>query len=213
MRKRFHNNGLSLVLAALFLVFWFCQGVSGWHVHNDDRRLAARPELSFGDYLRSGHFWQATGGNWESEFLQMGFYVVLTIFFFQKGSAESKDPDDPHKEEREASHLKASWIYRNSLSLAFLALFVISFAIHATGGLILENEKLGALGQPQETLAGYLSGSHFWFESFQNWQSEFLAVLSIVTLTIFLRQKGSPESKAVDDPNSKTGSKVSEGTG
>jgi hypothetical protein len=205
MRKRFHNNGLSLVLAALFLVFWFCQAVSGWRVHNDDRRLAARPDLAFGDYLRSGHFWQATGENWESEFLQMGFYVVLTIFLYQKGSAESKDPDDPHKAEGEASQVNASWIYRNSLSLAFLALFVMSFAIHVTGGLIVENEKMQELGQPQETLADYLSGSHFWFESFQNWQSEFLAVLSIVTLTIFLRQKNSPESKAVGDPNSKNG--------
>ncbi len=206
MRKFFHNNGLSLVLASLFFVFWSLQAVSGWHVHNDDRRLSVLADLTFVDYLQSGHFWQATGENWESEFLQMGFYVVLTIFFYQKGSAESKDPDDPHKEETEASPRKVSWLYRNSLSLAFLALFAMSFTIHAIGGLIEENEIHLQNGQPQQTMREYLSSHQFWFESFQNWQSEFLAVLSIVTLTIYLRQKGSPESKAVGDPNSKTAS-------
>lgn len=206
MRKFFHNNGLSLVLASLFLAFWGFQSVCGWHLHNDDRRMAARPELAFRDYLQSGHFWQATGENWESEFLQMGFYVVLTMFLYQKGSAESKDPDEPHEDETEASHVRVSWLYRNSLSMAFLGLFAMSFAIHAAGGLIEENEKRQENGQLQQTMHEFLSGPQFWFESFQNWQSEFLAVLSIVTLTVFLRQKGSPESKAVGDPHSKTGS-------
>lgn len=206
MRRILHNNGLSLVLTALFLIFWGCQAVSGWHVHNDDRRLAGQPALAFGDYLQSGHFWQATGENWESEFLQMGFYVVLTIFLYQKGSAESKDPDHPHTKEKDADGARVSWLYRNSLSLTFLALFAMSFAIHAAGGLIEENEKRLQDGRHQETMSEFLTGSQFWFESFQNWQSEFLAVLSIVTLTIFLRQKGSPESKAVSVPNTNSGS-------
>jgi len=204
VRKFFRNNGLSVVLASLFLTIWSLQAVSGWHVHSDDRILAGRPALAFGDYLQSGHFWQATGENWESEFLQMGFYVVLTIFLYQKGSAESKDPDDRHNEEKEASNGNVSWLYQNSLSLTFGALFVLSFGVHAVGGLIEENEKRLQHGQPTETMSGFITGSQFWFESFQNWQSEFLAVLSIVTLTIFLRQKGSPESKAVTDSNGKT---------
>jgi hypothetical protein len=206
MKKFLHNNGLSIILASLFLTFWGCQAVSGWHVHNDNRSLAGRPALAFGDYLRCGHFWQATGENWESEFLQMGFYVVLTIYLYQKGSAESKDPEAPDNDDADENRGMVSWFYRNSLSLAFLILFVLSFAVHAVGGLVDENEERLDRGQPQETMAGFLTGSKFWFQSFQNWQSEFLAVLSIVTLTIFLRQKGSPESKAVGDPNSKTGS-------
>lgn len=205
MKNFFRNNGLSLILATLFLTFWTCQAVCGWHVHNDERRLVAQQDLTFGDYLQSGHFWQATGENWESEFLQMGFYVVLTVFLYQKGSAESKDPDDPGEEATANTHVRSSWLYRNSLSLTFLALFAISFAIHASGGLIQENEERQDHGQPSETMSEFLTGSQFWFQSFQNWQSEFLAVLSIVTLTIFLRQKGSPESKAVGDPDSKTG--------
>ena len=205
MRKFLHNNGLSIVLAALFLIFWAGQAVSGWLAHNEDRQLDGQPLLAIGDYLRSGHFWQATGENWESEFLQMGFYVVLTIFLYQKGSAESKDPDDPNKEETDASNVEASWLYRNSLSLTFLVLFTFSFTIHAFGGLAEENQKRQSKGQLPESMQEFLSGSEFWFQSFQNWQSEFMAVLSIVTLTIFLRQKGSPESKEVGLPHSETG--------
>lgn len=205
MKRLLRNNGLSIVLASLFLIFWGCQAVSGWQVHNEDLRLAGRGLLSFGDYLGSGHFWQATGENWESEFLQMGCYVVLTVFLYQKGSAESKDPDGSAGTEHDVHSARFSWWYRNSLSLAFLALFLISFAIHAAGGLINENEERSGRGQSLETMRGLLTSPRFWFQSFQNWQSEFLAVFSIVTLTIFLRQQGSPESKAVGDPDTKTG--------
>ncbi|MES2980897.1 MAG: DUF6766 family protein [Verrucomicrobiota bacterium] len=206
MSKFFRNNGLSLVLTSLFFIFWSSQALSGWYVHNDELRTTARPELMFSEYLHSGHFWQATGENWESEFLQMGCYVVLTIFLYQKGSAESKDPDDVQNEKADTNDQSVSWLYRNSLSLAFLVLFLLSFAIHASGGLSEENNKRLGQGRPPETMGDFLTSSQFWFESFQNWQSEFLAVLSIVTLTIFLRQKGSPESKSVCEPNSKTGS-------
>ncbi len=174
-------------------------------MYNEDQQLFSRPAVPLADYLASGHFWQATGENWESEFLQMGFYVVLTVFLFQKGSAESKDPDDPSKNETPASHKAVSWVYRNFLTLAFIALFCLSFAVHAVGGLREENEQRSERHQATVSLKEFVTSSTFWFQSFQNWQSEFLAVLAIVTLTVFLRQEGSPESKAVGDPNSKTG--------
>lgn len=202
MKKFFRNNGLSITLASLFLVFWSCQAVSGWHVHNEEEALHAKPELDFGEYLRSGHFWQATGENWESEFLQMGVYVVFTSFLFQKGSAESKDPEEGGRKWPTPGY---GFFQRNSLSIVLFALFVVSFALHASGGLIEENERRLENNQAAETMGDFITGSQFWFQSFQNWQSEFLAVLAIVTLTIFLRQQGSPESKAVDEPNSKTG--------
>jgi len=204
MRKFFYQNGLSVVLALLFITFWAGQAVMGWHTHNEDLQHDGMPALLFGSYLQSGHFWQATGENWESEFLQMGFYVILTVFLYQRGSAESKDPDSPEKDPPD-SHGKVSWIYQNSLSLAFLTLFLLSFAVHAIGGLVEENEERMANGLPSETMKEFLTSPDFWFQSFQNWQSEFLAVLSIVTLTIFLRQKGSPESKDVGAPHSETG--------
>ncbi len=156
-------------------------------------------------YLGSGHFWQATGENWESEFLQMGAYVVLTTFLFQRGSAESKDPDQPDGDHPKEDVTKFGFLRRNSLSLALLALFVLAFIVHAWGGLIDDNQRRLENHQPAESLATFLTGSEFWFQSFQNWQSEFLAVLAIVTLSIFLRQHGSPESKAVSAPDSQTG--------
>lgn len=205
MKKFLRHNGLSLALATLFLIFWGAQAIAGFKVHNEDSRLHGGTTSSFGEYLTSGHFWQATGENWESEFLQMGCYVVITAFLFQKGSAESNDPDEHETVSTSGWKRKHGWFYRNSLGLAFLGLFVLSFVIHAEGGLKEFNEERLEHGEHPASMAEFLGDAEFWFQSFQNWQSEFLAVFSIVILTIFLRQDGSPESKAVDDPNSKTG--------
>lgn len=200
--KFLRNNGLSIVLGGLFFAFWAGQAVSGWHVSNEERVEHGKGAGGFFEYLGSGHFWQATAENWESEFLQMGAYVMLTCFLYQKGSAESKDPDEPEADSKAEDR---GFLYRNSLVLAFALLFAASFALHARGGLAESNEERAEHYLPSETMGEFLSGSEFWFQSFQNWQSEFLAVLAIVTLSIFLRQKGSPESKAVGDPDWKTG--------
>jgi hypothetical protein len=205
MKRFIKNNGLSVVLAALFLCFWAAQSVAGFHVYNDEHALHGTSSVSYGQYLTSGHFWQATGENWESEFLQMGAYVILTVRLFQRGSAESHDPDDAEHLKEELRKKKGTWLYRNSLSLAFLALFLVSLAIHAAGGLREINEERAEHGVPEVSMGEFLTDAEFWFQSFQNWQSEFLAVLTIVVLSIFLRQHGSPESKNVEDPNSKTG--------
>lgn len=158
--------------------------------------------------------------NWESEFLQMGLYVALTIFLYQKGSSESKDPDkqaevdrDPRKSRNKKDApwpvRKGGWvlsIYEHSLTLAFLILFLISFSLHALGGQRLFNEERQLEGEPPLSYFEFLGTSRFWFESFQNWQSEFLAIFAMVVLSIWLRQRGSPESKPVDAPHSETGS-------
>jgi hypothetical protein len=162
--------------------------------------------------------------NWESEFLQMGLYVFLTVFLVQRGSAESKKPEDELEDgpeeidEDPAEHRNdpgAPWpvrrggfvlkLYQNSLSLAFLVLFLVSFVGHAMGGAADYNEEQAIHGGPPVSTFGYMATSRFWFESFQNWQSEFLAVASIVILSIMLRQRGSPESKPVHAPTWQTG--------
>lgn len=205
MKKLLRDNGLSLVLFGLFMLFWTFQAVTGFHVHNEEERLHGKPEVSVAEYLTSGHFWQATGENWESEFLQMGAYVLLTSFLFQRGSAESKDPDAPEEDHPPEDRVRYGFMRKNSLSLALLILFLASFGIHAAGGFEDEVRKRAEQGQPPQTFSDFIGSSEFWFQSFQNWQSEFLAVFAIVTLTIALRQHGSPESKAVSDPNNKTG--------
>ncbi|MCW1885053.1 hypothetical protein OKA04_09970 [Luteolibacter flavescens] len=194
------------MLLALFLAFWTGQSITGFHVFNDDLELHNGALITYREYLTSGHFWQATGENWESEFLQMGAYVILTTMLFQKGSAESNDPDKAESFKSKRKRRNWSWLYRNSLSLAFFALLVASFLLHAAGGLRQLNQERAEHGESVETIGGFLRSFEFWFQSFQNWQSEFLAVLSIVVLSIFLRQDGSPESKDVEAPNSETGS-------
>jgi hypothetical protein len=167
--------------------------------------------------MTSGHFLQSTFENWESEFLQMALYVILTIFLFQKGSSESKDPEGKEPVDREPNPKKkdAPWpvkqgglimgVYKHSLSIALFSLFAVSFIVHWYGSLKDYNEEELLKGKSTESAMQYLSNSRFWFESFQNWQSEFLSVFVIVVFSIFLRQKGSAQSKPVDDANSKTG--------
>jgi hypothetical protein len=157
--------------------------------------------------------------NWESEFLQMFAYVLLTAFLYQKGSAESKNPDQPEAVDRDPRQSRnkkdAPWpvrrggivlkLYENSLALALFLLFVISFVLHASGGASEYSEQQIAHGAEAVTVLQYMATAQFWFESLQNWQSEFFSIAVLVVLSIFLRQKGSPESKPVDSPHSMTG--------
>jgi len=221
MRRFLHNNGLSLVLFGLFFFsFLFGQSLTGHQHANNEAREHGQPTVTYTEYLTGNHFLEATMENWESEFLQMFFFVVLTVFLYQKGSAESKDPDKKEEVDRDPSKSRnkknAPWpvrqggwilkIYEHSLSLAFLLLFLGSFFLHAVGGAGEYNDDQRLHGQPERVTAiGYMTTARFWFESLQNWQSEFLAVGSMVVLTIFLREKGSKESKPVDAPHDETG--------
>jgi hypothetical protein len=210
LRKLFRENGLSIVMFGLFWVFWLGQSLTGLHQYNEEQREHGQPSVSYGQYLKSGEFMEVTFENWESEFLQMGAFVVLAAVLKQKGSGESKKvhgenevDKDPQKEAKPDSpgpvHRGglALALYSRSLSLALFGLFFFSFAMHALGGHRLFNEEQLEHGQQAVSFWQYVSGSKFWFESFQNWQSEFLSVGVLVVLSIFLRQKGSPESKPV----------------
>jgi hypothetical protein len=214
------NNSLSIVLLALFLASLVGHAVAGWKAHNDEQRLHDAAELTFGAFLVSAEFGETVFENWESEFLQMGFYVILTVFLLQRGSSESKKHDgsdeveeDPrsHRDDPDAPRpvRAGGWrlkLYQNSLSLAFLILFLVSFIGHAAAGARRHNGEQRQHGERQQiSVVAYMQKPQFWYESFQNWQSEFLAVLSIVVLSIWLRQWGSPESKPVHAPHSSTG--------
>jgi hypothetical protein len=220
MHRFLRDNGLSLVVATLFALMMWGQTETGWHVYNEERAEHAQPAVSLPAYLTTGHFLEATAENWESEFLQMAAYVVLTAVLFQRGSAESKSPDGKEEVDRKPvpapRRRNAPWpvrrggwvlkLYEHSLSLAFLLLFLTCIALHAIGGVRAYNEEQLQQGGQAMTLLQYVKGARFWFESLQNWQSEFLAILCMVVLSIFLRQRGSPESKPVDAPHSATGS-------
>jgi hypothetical protein len=213
------DNALSLVLLALFVIFWAGQAVAGWYVDNEDRQEHGQPPVEWSAYLGSGHFWEATAENWESEFLQMAAFVVLSASLVQRGSSESKKPDDEEETEK-ASHRsrdgqKPPWpvrkggfylrMYSHSLSFTLGLLFIGSFVIHAVAGQAVENSQLLSHAERPMSFWEFLSSSTFWFQSLQNWQSEFLSVGMLIVLTIFLRERGSPQSKPVDAPHRVTG--------
>lgn len=219
MRHFLRNNGLSLVLGGLFLLSLTGHSLAGWRQYNESQREHGQPPVGYGQYLVSGEFIETVGENWESEFLQMGMFVLLATKLYQKGSSESKDPDQPQSEEdaeprEHQGDPDAPWpvrrggvalvLYEHSLSLAFLLLFVLSFVIHLTGGLAEYNQSQLEHGQPAVTVLQFLGSSAFWFQSFQNWQSEFLAILCMVVFSIFLRERGSPQSKPVHLPYRET---------
>jgi hypothetical protein len=213
------RNALGLTCLGIFLVLALALVLTGHRTFNADQVDHGEPTVSLARYLTQGHFWEALFENWESEFLQMASYIVLTVFLVQKGSAESKDPDkhEPADDDPRDSDLRKSvpwpvrrggvWLalYENSLLLAFVGLFLLSILGHALGGTAEYNAELTAHGDPAIPVWTFVRGSRFWFESFENWQSEFLAVFAIVTLTIRLRQRGSSESKPVAAPHEQTG--------
>jgi hypothetical protein len=220
MRRILRENGLTIAMFTLFIFALAGQSVTGYRQYNEGQKDHGQPTINFTEYFSTGHFVEAVFENWESEFLQMGMYVLLTAYLYQKGSPESKKLNEkeavdtpPSKSKRKRKD--APWpvqrggfilkLYQNSLCLALLLLFLLSFALHAAGGAKEYSQDQMQHGGQAVSMIQYLGTSRFWFESFQNWQSEFLSVGVLVVLSIFLRQKGSPESKPVDAPHSKTG--------
>jgi len=212
----FYRNGLSIVFILLMVSSLAGQFYTGWQEKNKELQEKGKSMLKASEYVNSGHFIQATFENWESEFLQMALYVLLTVSLRQKGSSESKKLSGTEEVDRlPHAHPRAPWpvrkgglwlkIYSHSLSLAFAFLFLASFTLHFYGSLKDQNEENLEKGKPVQHWAEYAVEPRFWFESFQNWQSEFLSVASIVLLSIWLRQKGSSESKPVDAPFDETG--------
>ena len=219
MPRWLRDNSLSIVLFGLFAIFLMGQSLTGWRTYNAQQEEHREPTVGLGTYLTTGHFVEATFENWESEFLQMASYVLLTIWLIQRGSSESKPPGgDPEKDADPRSMpdlgrapgpvRRGGWqltLYENSLGITLALLFVLSFVLHALGGARDFSAEQVAHGQRPVGTMEFMTTSTFWFQSFQNWQSEFVAVGSIVVLTIFLRQRGSPESKPVAAPHDDTG--------
>lgn len=207
-------NGLSLALLALFLAFLLGQAWAGLEAHNAERLQQGALPLGVAAYLGSGHFVSAFFENWESEFLQMAMYVMLTAVLRQRGSAESR-PLDPAQESPRIERGSTPWaaraggwlraLYGHSLAIALALLFAASFLLHAWGSWRHAVDEALLEGGAAPALLEHVTSAQFWFESFQNWQSEFFAVLALVVLSIWLRQKDSPQSKPIDAPHAQTG--------
>lgn len=217
MKEFIKNNSLSLCFFILFIITLGAQVHFGYEEYNKELFEEGAAAIPFAEYLTSGHFLQSTFENWESEFLQMALFVMFTIFLKEKGSSESKsfDKEEPVDREPNPKRKDAPWpvkvggwilgLYKHSLTVALFILFILSFLAHFYGSLKDQNLQNSLKGKPLETASQYISDSRFWFESFQNYQSEFLSVFAIIVLSIYLRQKGSSQSKPVDAPHYETG--------
>jgi len=219
MRKWLRENGLSIAMFALFAISLVGQVIAGHRVYNSDQEEHGQQTVQLSEYLSSGHFVEAVFENWESEFLQMAAFVLLTAYLYQKGSPESRKLEgeaDLDKSPRHAKKKDSPWpvhrgglllkLYSHSLTIALFLLFAVSFLLHAAGGASDFNQERLEHGSDERVgILKYIGTSRFWFESFQNWQSEFLSVGVLIVLSIFLRERHSPESKPVADPHDETG--------
>jgi hypothetical protein len=220
--KRFlKHNGLSIFFLVLFLGALLFQAVAGHADFNEDQDMHGNPHMSFGRYVLSSQFGSAVLENWQSEYLQFTLFILATVWLLQRGSPESKELDKAGRESDEkqqvgphATPRSPAWakvegirrsIYENSLLIVMTAIWIGSwFAQSVTGVTRYNTERLDHHLLPVSWF-DYLGRADFWERTLENWQSEFLAVGSMAILAVYLRQRGSPESKPVGASHETTG--------
>jgi hypothetical protein len=221
--KRFlRENSLTVFFLVIFVITVVAQSQAGWRLYRDDQRTHHETAISYPRYLVSSEFSAEVMENWQSEFLQFTLYILATVWLLQKGSNESKQEDEVGLEDDEAqlvgSHAGpdsprwarlGGWrtaVYSNSLVIAMTTIFFLSWFAHFLNGWNQYNADQRAHDQPTISWITYLHEPEFWDTTLQNWQSEFLAVGTMAAFSIYLRQRGSPESKPVGAPHSQTAS-------
>jgi len=214
-------NSLSLFFLVIFLATVVAQSVVGLHDYNEDASAHDQGEIGWWRYVRSSTFGSAVLENWQSEWLQFFLFILATVWLLQQGSPESKELDQAGLESDErqkvgsnAERRSPRWakpggwrtrLYENSLLLAFGSIFLASWLAQSLTGRSEYNQEQEEHIEPTVSWATYLTRPHFWEKTLQNWQSEFLAVGTMAVFAIYLRQRGSPESKPVGAPHDETG--------
>jgi hypothetical protein len=207
MTRFVRENSLSLFFLAIFVVALAAQSFAGWHAYNADQHNHGDAAISYWGYVTSSSFGRAVLENWQSEYLQFTLYVMATIWFVQKGSSESKKPGEEGARVDTSSRF-VGWrdrLYSNSLLILMVTIWLGSWIGQALTGWSSYNSEQLTHHQPTHDFLGYLGTAEFWEATLQNWQSEFLAVGSFAVFAIYLRQRGSPESKPVGAPDERTG--------
>jgi hypothetical protein len=221
VRRFVKHNGLSLVFLGLFVLAVVFQAIAGHADFNEDQDRHGDPRISFVRYVNSSAFGVAVMENWQSEYLQFTLFVLLTVWLLQRGSPESKELDKAGRESdqqqnvgKHAGPAAPRWakvagirriLYENSLLLVMGAIWLGSWLAQSITGATEYNTERLDHQQPAVSWADYLTRPDFWEKTLQNWQSEFLAVGSMAILAVYLRQRGSPESKPVGAPHHSTG--------
>ena len=211
------DNALSILFGAIFVLALAGQSVAGHADTNEQQLQHGAPPIPYLDYIASSDFLVDVAENWQSEFLQFFLFILATIWLVQRGSPESKKPGDSgvgsDEEQLVGAHARPDsprwakvrgvrlWLYSNSLLIVMGAIFLFSWWAQSLAGHTMANEQNALHGLPPETWADYVASPDFWNRTLQNWQSELLAVGAMVTFSIYLRQRGSSESKPVGAPH------------
>jgi Domain of unknown function (DUF6766) len=222
MRKWLYDQSLTLFFLAIFLLSLVGQSVAGHVAFNEEQSSHDEPTISYARYLVSSDFGGNVMENWQSEFLQFTLFIVATVWLVQRGSTESKKLEDAGPESdsdaRVGEHAPRdapAWakarglrlkVYENSLGLAMLAVFLAAWFAQSLSNWRMFEDEQAAHGEATLSWFAYLREADFWNRTLQNWQSEFLAVATMAAFSIYLRQRGSPESKPVGAPHAETGS-------
>jgi hypothetical protein len=217
MRRAIRDNGLSLFFLALFVLALAGQSIAGFFRNNSELLDHGMPTIGFGEFVTSSDFLVDVAENWQSEFLQFFLFIAATVWLVQRGSPESKKPGDEgpgdDEDQRIGAHARddsprwarvGGWrtvVYGNSLLTVMGAVFLLSWLAQSLGGLVVMNEENAMHGAAAITWSDYVVSPDFWDRTLQNWQSEFLAVGTMVAFSIYLRQRGSAESKPVGVPH------------
>ena len=217
MRSFLRDCGLSIAFFAIFVLALVGQSLAGLAQTNDDLAQHAMAPMSYLDYVTSSDFVVDVAENWQSEFLQFFLFIFATVWLVQRGSPESKKPGSQglgtDDEQLVGAHARPDspawatvdglrrWVYSNSLLIVMGTIFLLSWFAQSLAGNLVSNEQRTLHGVPPQTWLGYVSSAEFWNRTLQNWQSEFLAVGAMVAFSIYLRQRGSAESKPVGAPH------------
>jgi hypothetical protein len=220
MPRAVRDNALSILFGALFVLALVGQSIAGYFENNEKLTQHDQPEVSFLHFITSSDFVVDVAENWQSEFLQFFLFIAATIWLVQRGSPESKKPGDEgvgsDAEQKVGEFADASspdWakrrglpgvLFSNSLLIVMGTIFALSWFAQSLAGAVVMNEENAQHGQAAITWLDYLGTSDFWGRTLQNWQSEFLAVGAMIAFSIFLRQRGSAESKPVGTPHHQT---------
>ena len=221
-RRWISEQSLSLFFLGLFLLSLVGQAIAGYYEFNDHQTQHEQPTVSLGGYVVSSDFGANMLENWQSEWLQFWVFALATVWLVQKGSNESKKLEDagvetdeqqrvgPHAQQHSPRWAKVKdWrltLYSNSFSVVMGLIFLATWIGQSFASWTVYNDEQSAHGDPGVSWLSYVGSADFWQRSLQNWQSEFLAVGTMVVFTIYLRQRGSPESKPVGAPHGETGS-------
>lgn len=200
------DHSLSIAMFALFLICFWGDSLASWHLQNQQLSAHGTAAVDFWESFSSSTHLQDLASNWQAAFLQLTSLIVFSVVFYQRGAPHSRDPDKhKSKQKKRAEDIRFPWLYRNSLSVAFVLLFAATFALHMVSGAFAYNNELALQHLPPISFGAFLVSAKFWSSTLETWQAEYLTIAMFIVLSVFLHQQNSAESKPTESSNKTTG--------